>query len=203
MKPSKPYLIGLTGGIACGKSNLSSALQKAGAVVIDADQISRSLTAKDGPALPAIRQRFGDQVFKGPELDREKLAQAVFGRPEALQDLNAILHPMVFEGIQQQIEAHSNELALVIDVPLLYETGFDKACDTVWCAWAPEDEQIKRLQARGMSLEHARLRIKSQMPALEKARRADKVITTTGTKEESAQAVLALWAETLRSIQNV
>ena len=150
MKPSKPLLIGLTGGIACGKSHLSQALKEHGVTVIDADQISRSLTAPGGAALPDVRAAFGDGVFSGEELDRAKLAQRVFGDEAALKTLNGILHPMVFEAIEQAIHDNHHQPALVLDIPLLYETGYDKRCGAVFCAWAPEATQLERLKERGL-----------------------------------------------------
>lgn len=198
MKPSKPLLIGLTGGIACGKSHLSQALKEHGVTVIDADQISRSLTAPGGAALPDVRATFGDGVFSGEELDRAKLAQRVFGDEAALKTLNGILHPMVFEAIEQAIHDNHHQPALVLDIPLLYETGYDKRCGAVFCAWAPEATQLERLKERGLSEEEARARIGSQMSALEKAKRADRLIITTGSREESARAIWNIYQETIR-----
>lgn len=198
MKPSKPLLIGLTGGIACGKSHLSQALKEHGVSVIDADQISRSLTAPGGAALPDVRAAFGDGVFSGEELDRAKLAQRVFGDEAALKTLNGILHPMVFEAIEQAIHDNHHQPALVLDIPLLYETGYDKRCGAVFCAWAPEATQLERLKERGLSEEEARARIGSQMSALEKAKRADRLIITTGSREESARAIWNIYQETIR-----
>ena len=203
MKPSKPLIIGLTGGIACGKSNLSSALRAHGVTVIDADAISRSLTAEGGEALGPIREHFGDAVFNGPTLKRDRLAGLVFGDPKQLSALNAIIHPLVFKEIHRQVDAHAGEPALVIDVPLLYETGFERECDEVWCVWAPRRMQLDRLQKRGLSLKEAEERINSQMPPLEKVRRADKVIITAGAKQDSALAATKLYDDYLRRKKRV
>lgn len=199
MTPNKmPPIIGLTGGIACGKSHLSAALKAHGATVIDADEISRSLTAPGGPALPRIRKRFGDGVFDGADLNRQRLAARVFGDREELAALNGIVHPLVFQEIDAQLALHRLRPALVVDLPLLYETGFENRCREVWAAYAPEDLQLRRLQDRGLSLVEAQARIQSQMPAMEKARRADHVIETTGSKQQSAQAVIRLYEAFLR-----
>lgn len=203
MTPNKPRLVGLTGGIACGKSSLADALRQHGATVIDADAISRELTAPGGAALDSIRRRFGEGVFADGKLDRGKLGRIVFRDPEALAGLNRILHPMVFARMDEQIRAHSHEAALVADVPLLYETGYDKACDEVWCAWAPPAAQLKRLLERGLSPEEARSRINSQMSAMEQARRADRVIITTGDIKLNARAVQTLWDEMIRRTSSV
>ena len=200
MTQNRTWLVGLTGGIACGKSHVSQTLAALGAAVVDADGISRALTAPGGDALPAVRQAFGDAVFSGEELDRALLARAVFGKKAEIARLNAILHPMVFAEMERRIEQAAGQPAVVLDVPLLYETGFDRRCAEVWCVWAPRHLQEQRLLARGMTLNEARLRVESQMPPDEKARRADRVILTIGDKRDSAKAAEALWDGLMRRI---
>lgn len=186
------YVIGLTGGIACGKTNLSDALRKEGVPVIDADEISRSLTAPGGEALPLIREAFGEKVFDGEILNRKALGALVFSDPKALETLNAITHPLIFEKMRREMEKHPG--AVVLDVPLLFETGMDAWCDEIWCAYIPQKEQIKRLMERDhLSRRDALKRIHSQMPTLQKARKSHHVIRTTGSREESAEIVLSLW----------
>ena len=194
------YVIGLTGGIACGKSNISRALRAEGAFIADADEISHELTASGGKALPLIREAFGDSVFRGEELDRRALADTVFSDSEKRNKLNAILHPMIFSELRERLELHDG--VSVLEAPLLYECGLENECDEVWCAYIPQEEQVKRVMKRD-SVSHAQAlaRIRSQMPALEKARRADRVIRTSGTKEESARQVLGLWRETLKRVE--
>ena len=111
------YVIGLTGGIACGKSNLSSALRAAGAQVIDADALSRATTAPGGPALPAIRSAFGDAVFDGNALNRRALGQLVFADASARAALNGIIHPLVLAQMRREID--SREGIVFLDVTLL------------------------------------------------------------------------------------
>lgn len=194
------YVIGLTGGISTGKSNLSSALKKAGAKIIDADEISRSLTAPGGEALPLIRKEFGDQVFDGENLDRRALGEMVFGHEENRKKLNAIVHPMVFAQMRAEIAASDGPV--IMDVPLLFECGMDAWCDEIWCAYVPKKIQAKRLMERDrLTYRQAMNRIHSQMPTLEKARRADRVIRTAGSREESAAIVLSMWQETLKKFQ--
>lgn len=201
---SAPYIVGLTGGIAMGKTNLTNALKQAGAPVADADEISRALTAPGGRALPAIQEAFGDGVFSGATLDRKALASLVFSDQKQRERLNAIIHPLVFEGIDAQIDAAARRGApvLFIDAPLLFETGLNKRCDEVWCAYLPQKEQLKRLCARDhMTYREALLRIKSQMPARERRRRAHKVIKTDGSMEKSAAIVLSMYQELLKKLQ--
>ena len=195
------YVIGLTGGIACGKSNLSRTLKEHGVPVIDADEISRSLTAKGGPALPAIRERFGDKVFDGDELNRRALSDIVFSDPAQREALNGILHPMVLSEIHRQMDAIDGPV--VMDVPLLYEVGMDSWCQEIWCAYAPQKEQVRRVRKRGqITYAEALRRIHSQMPVMEKRKRADRVIRTTGTKEESGRMALALWQDAVKRYEN-
>ena len=189
-------VIGLTGGIACGKTTLCDTLRRAGATVVDADAISRALTARGGAALPAIRAAFGDGVFRGAALDRAALAQSVFSDETQRKTLEGILHPMIAREMQAGIDAarRRGDKAVVLDVPLLYEAGLDKLCDEIWCAYAPQKAQIERLRLRdGLTRAQALARIRSQMPARDKARRADSVVRTDGGMETAADAVLSLW----------
>lgn len=186
------YVIGLTGGIACGKSNLSRALKAAGVPVIDADQISRGLTAPGGKALPALREAFGDGVFDGEELNRRALSDVIFRDEGKRKQLNGILHPMIFQEIRDQLDAQPGPA--VMDVPLLFETGMDAWCDEIWCAYATQEEQARRLIKREkITRAEALRRIHAQMPTREKKKRADHVIRTDGTKEHSAAIVVNLW----------
>ena len=191
------YVIGLTGGIACGKSNISRSLKAAGVPVIDADEISRTLTATDGSALPAIREIWGDQVFDGEELNRRALSDIVFSDPVERDKLNAVIHPLVLSEIRRQM--NETEGPVVMDVPLLYEVGMDSWCDEIWCAYAPQKEQVRRVRKRGnITWAEALRRIHSQMPVMEKRKRADHVIRTTGAKEESGRMALSLWQDAVK-----
>lgn len=186
------YVIGLTGGIACGKTNLSDALRKEGAPVIDADEISRSLTAPGGEALPLLRQAFGDEIFDGETLNRKALGALVFSNPDARERLNQITHPFIFQKMRAQMAQYPG--AVVLDVPLLFETGLDAWCDEIWCAYLPQKEQVKRLMTRdGLTYRAAMQRICAQMPTIQKARKARHIIRTSGSREESAAIVVSLW----------
>lgn len=188
------YVIGLTGGIACGKSNLSAALRGAGACVIDADEISHALTEKGGAALPALRAAFGDEIFDHDELNRRALSLKVFGHDENMERLNGILHPMIFAEMDRRL-AECEGIA-VLEAPLLYECGLENKCDEVWCAYVPQREQVRRLCKRaGIGRREALQRIHSQMSPLQKVRLSDRVIRTTGTKEESAEQALQLYRQ--------
>ena len=197
------YILGLTGGISTGKSHLSDTLRGKGVPVVDADRISHAVTALGGAAIPRIREAFGADYVRDGELDRKALGALVFSDPEALAKLNALTHPLIFDGMQAQIaEAEkSGAPVVVLDVPLLFETGFDRLCDEVWCAWIPKKLQLERLMARdALTRAEAESRIGSQMSAWEKRRRSDRYIDTRGTKDESAAKVSAMYEELLERI---
>ncbi len=194
------YVIGLTGGIASGKSNVSAALRALGAPVIDADEISRALTAPGGKALPGIRAAFGDSYFEGDALNRKALGSLVFSDGEALEKLNGLTHPLILSEIESRMETlrRVGEPVCILEAPLLFEAGLDRMCDTVWCVWLPRALQIRRLMERdGITRREAEKRIGSQMPAKEKRRRSQQVIDTRGSREESAEKARALYRETL------
>ena len=172
MKQSKPYVLGLTGGIACGKSHVAAELRALGVPVLDADAISRAVTAEGGEALPAIRAAFGEGVFDGDALDRRALGRIVFADDEKRRRLEEIIHPLVTARMLRET-AEAGAPIVGWDVPLLYETGLDALCDEVWCAWIPRAVQLSRLMARdGLTRAEAEDRIRSQMSAWKKRRLA-------------------------------
>jgi dephospho-CoA kinase len=197
------YVIALTGGIASGKTTLLNAMQKLGAPVIDADQISRSLTAPGGEALPLIRAAFGEGVFhEDGTLDRKALAAIVFSNEEARLRLEGIIHPMVAARIRRELsEISLTHKAAVVDIPLLYESSMESMADEVWCVYVPKREQINRLRARdGLTQKQALMRLNSQMDPREKCRRADHVIRTDGLPSESAAQASFLWQEAMKKL---
>lgn len=176
-------VIGLTGGIACGKTTVAEELRRRGYIVLDADAVSRALTRPGGEGLPPIREAFGDAVFS-PDgaLDRRALAALIFGDARKRQALNAILHPLIMAVLAKQRERAlaRGPLPIFEDIPLLYEIGGEKNVDAVWVVYCDEKTQLSRLMARDHCAEEEALsRVRSQMPAAEKARRADAVIDTT------------------------
>lgn len=195
-------VIGLTGGIACGKSNVSETLRDLGAVIIDGDVLSRELTAPGGEALPAIRARFGDGVFhEDGTLNRRGLGAVIFGNDEARLALDHIMQPLLWALIRRRMEEarSAGSAVCVLDMPLLYEAGLDALCDTVWCVYIPEETQIERLMARdGFTRQEALSRLRSQMPAKEKAEKAQVVIDTSGSISYTKAMLPELYARELR-----
>jgi len=186
--------IGLTGGIACGKSTVSSYLKSLGHVIVDADAISHGLTAPGGTALPAIRQAFGDGVFDGDVLNRRALGSLVFSSAEKRSLLNSILHPMIISTIHSELDAHDAPDALVIgDIPLLYECDMAHMFDLVWVVSVPEEDQLDRIIMRdGLTRQEALERVASQMPLQQKRALCDAVIDSSGTIENTRRQVDAL-----------
>lgn len=187
----------LTGGIACGKSTVSAMLRTLGASIIDADEISRSLTAEGGAALPAIRETFGDQVFHADgTLSRPALSKAVFGNPDNLAKLNAITHPLIRREMLRQLDIcrETGAEIVILDVPLLFEANMQHMGDLVACVTAPEEVQIARLFSRnGFDRETALARIRSQMPVAEKAARSDVIINADQPLADLEQTVRKLY----------
>ena len=178
-------IVGLTGGMASGKSSAGRIMAKLGAKVVDADILARVVVEPGRPALAAIVERFGEGVIaQDGTLDREKLRDIVFNDKSALNDLNKITHPEVFKEILREIEDYknsdSNQL-LVMDIPLLYEAGANAIVDVVAVVYVDRETQIERLIERdNFSRSDAENRIDKQMDLEEKKKRADFVIDNCG-----------------------
>ena len=202
MRASEPFVLGLTGGIGCGKSEAARHLRALGAAHVDADAISRALTAPGGEALGAIRREFGGKVF-APDgtLDRRALAETVFADAGAKRRLEEIIHPMVWARTEEAIAAAEARVA-VLDVPLLFESGMDALCGEVWTMSADEATQIARVRERdGLTTAQARARIANQMPMAERCARADRVIDSARPIEETRAELSRLYARLLERIE--
>jgi dephospho-CoA kinase len=181
-------LVGLTGGIATGKSTFAGALRRRGAAVIDADALARAAVAKGTPALGEIAAQFGPDVL-APDgaLDRSRMAERVFADPGARARLEAIVHPRVralFRQERDRLAAEGRDLAFY-DVPLLYEAGVEGEVELVVVVWAPREMQIARLSTRdGLPRAAAEARLAAQLPIDEKAARADAVVVNDGDPAE-------------------
>ena len=190
-------VIGLTGGIASGKSTVSAILRELGAPVVDADQIVRQLQAPGTPMLAAIVREFGPEVIRPDgSLDRAALGRVVFADPARRRALEAIVHPAVRQEMWKQVaECRARGArAVVLDVPLLLEGGLDRQVDQVWVVWVDRETQLARLMARdGLDRTQAEQRINAQMSLDEKRQRADVVIDNCGTVEATRSQVLAAW----------
>lgn len=192
-------VIGLTGGIAAGKSTVSTYLKNLGYTVVDADVISREISAKGTVGLNKIIAHFGEEYLNDfGELDRKKLGSLVFGDEQKLAQLEAITMPLIKEEIERQILKSKGEIVFV-DGATIIENGLQDSFHELWLVGVDEETQIKRLCARDhFSLTEAKKRIKSQMPLAEKRKFATFYIDNTLEKEKTYQQV----DERLASIQS-
>jgi len=185
--------IGLTGGIATGKSYVLDRFRRHGIPCVDADQLAHGVMAGGTEASRAIADRFGAEILAADgSVDRVRLAPIVFGDAAARRDLEAIVHPAVYRAIAAAVrgfERLGGAPMVVADVPLLYETGHERDFDRVIVTACPPDLQVRRLVERGMSEAEARQRLAAQLPTDVKAGRADFVIQTGGTFEETNRQV--------------
>jgi dephospho-CoA kinase len=189
--------VALTGGIATGKSYVLDRFRGLGVPCLDADALAHGVMSAGTEATHAIAARFGADILDWDgSPNRQKLAAIVFADPAARHDLEAIVHPAVYRAIDAGLRAFEliggSPLA-VVDVPLLYETGHAGSFDNVVATMCPTATQIARLVDRGLNQAEARQRLAAQMPPEEKAARADFVIRTDGTLEDTDQQVEAIW----------
>ena len=195
------FVLGITGGIGCGKSTVAAICKEAGLPVIDADELSRKVTAPEGAAIPELIEVFGQSVIdeKGA-LDRQKMAQIAFHDKKALDKLSAIVHRYVLEEMQKEVKrlAEAGEKAVVLDVPIPVKHGFLDLCDQVWVVWADDSSRIERLSRRGMSEAEARRRMAMQMSREDYLALADHVIENNDSLEALRQNVLSLLTKELK-----
>jgi dephospho-CoA kinase len=187
--------VGLTGGIGSGKSEVAALLDAHGAVIIDADKIAREVVEPGTPGLAAVVAEFGEDVLlPSGALDREKVGRIVFADPDRLAALNAIVHPLVGERMQELMDAAPGGAVVVYDVPLLAENGLAPMYDEVVVVDAPEETQLDRLTSRrGMTEEDARARMANQASRAERRAVATHVIDNSGTLDDLKAQVDALW----------
>ena len=204
MPVNKVYVVGLTGGTGCGKSEAARYLASLGAKHVDADAISRACTARGGSAIPEIRRVFGEAVFlPDGELNRRALHELIFSSVAHKRALEGIIHPLVQRCAMDEIEAAGAQgyRVVVLDVPLLFETGMEEICDEVWTMSADEETQIARVCARdGLSAEQVRARIAGQMSMAERNARADRVIDSRRPIEQTRAALRLYYGQLLEKI---
>jgi dephospho-CoA kinase len=188
--------VGLTGGIASGKSMVADELAARGAVIIDADVLAREVVEPGTPAFAAIVDRFGAQVLRDGQIDRAQLAKIVFADPLARRDLERIVHPAV-RARATELERAAGDAAVVVHViPLLVETGQHEDFDVVVTVDADHETQIQRLMVRnGFTRAEAESRIAAQASREDRRRAADVVVDNTGSLTQLRGQIDALWAE--------
>lgn len=193
-------VVGLTGGIATGKSTVARILAEAGAEVIDADVIARQVVAKGRPAWKKIVAHFGATVLRSDgEIDRPRLAAVVFADTARKLILNRLVHPYVRRQIARilvSLRSTRPDAVVVLDIPLLFEAGMHRNLSEIIVVYAPQSEQHRRLTRRdNLSPKAAADRIRSQMPIEEKCRRATSVIDNSGSRQHTRRQTLNLFRQ--------
>lgn len=192
--PAPPYRIGLTGNIATGKSAVGRMLAESGAEIIDADRITHAVLAVGGAAYDDVVAAFGADILAADgNIDRGKLGEIVFSNAEALAQLERLVHPPVIADVRRRIAASAAPIVVVEAIKLL-ESGVADDYDAIWVTTCPETAQVKRLmKSRRLTREEALRRIHAQPPQAEKLARADVVIDTSGSLDETRVQVITAW----------
>lgn len=179
-------VIGLTGSLCSGKTTAAGFFKKRGAIILDADKIAHQQYKPGTKYWQRIKKYFGEEILnKDQTVNRKKLAQVVFGKPALIDRLCSITHPAVIREIRTRLKAikrKNKEAIVIIDAPLLFETGLDKIADFTVCVWLPCHLQMERIVAKGvLTKKEALCRLKNQMPAIDKKRKSDFIIDNSGT----------------------
>lgn len=196
--PDDHLLIGVTGNIACGKSLVTSELERLGATVIDADTVYHELIEPGRPLWSRLLQHFGNGIATPDgQIDRKALGAIVFAHPAQLRELEAITHPAIRAEVMQRVHDASTDIVAVSAVKLI-EGGWEEICDAIWLVTCTETEQRRRLMKyRGLSEADADIRLAAQPPVEPKMAIADVIIDNSGTMEATQLAVAQAYAELL------
>lgn len=189
-------IVGLTGGIASGKSTVSNLFRKYGIEIVDADKVAKEVSEKK-ESIEKISNIFGKDILDSDgKIVREKLREKAFKNRELLQELNKIIHPQVMEYFKRKKEENSKDEILIFDIPLLYEAKMEYLCDKIIVVGVDVQKQIRRVVARdGSNEELAKKIIFNQMPLDEKIKKADIVIMNDGTLDELEAKVMKIYRE--------
>ena len=183
MKELNNFKLGVTGGIACGKTTSKTILEDLGWTVIDADEVAHELMRSGSAVFSEIIAHFGVEILlPNGQINRSQLGRIVFSDSEKLQRLNSIVHPHVHKKWKNWLTQQQGYCAVVL--PLLYETGSEKEFDKILCLASPQDDVLKRLLDRGLTAAEGEQRIAAQMPIAEKMARADIPIMNDGNLNE-------------------
>lgn len=206
MSTHRAYTLGVTGGLASGKSTVLAALRRCGAAVIDADAIARDILRPGTRQFAAVVRAFGPAVVRRDgSLDRPALARAIFSDPRRRQALERITHPAIIARLRaemKQLALSGRARVVAVEAPLLYEAGLTKLFDGVLVVWVPQSVQCRRLMSRGaMTGREALRRIRTQLPLARKKAKADFVIRNSGTPADAARQARALYACLTKSMK--
>ena len=198
-------IVGITGGIACGKTTVSELLAEKGAIPINADEIGHQLLKADSPVISELVDAFGQEILEeSGDVSRKKLGAIVFNDKSARERLNTILHPLIIQRsrtLARQLVMENPSCVVLLDAPLLIEAGAYNSVDLIVVVTASPETQLQRIlersqvQNRPLSETEAQARIDAQMPVAEKVKYADVVIENEGALDELNKQVDALWEE--------
>lgn len=191
-------ILGLTGGIACGKSTVASMLMQRGAILIDADVIAREVVEPGTYTLEELTKQFGSHILNSDgTINRKELGSIVFADESKRKVLNAIMHPSIRSEMKSRMERYElsePDKLIVVDIPLLYESGLDNMFKEVMVVYVPEEVQLQRLMERdGYSHADAEARLQAQMPIEDKKKLSDVLIDNSGTLKATEAQVEAFW----------
>lgn len=186
-------VVGLTGGFGTGKSSVAQFFRKFGAEVLDADKIAHDALKRGSPVFDRVAELFEDACERnGKKLDRDRIAEAVFSDPQKRKQLEALIHPYVYEKLKNKIEASDRNIILV-EVPLLFEAGFQTLCDKVLAVKCEFKVKEKRLKRKRFTTEEIRAREKAQMSETLKVRKADFVLDNSNSIYQTRRDAELLW----------
>lgn len=195
--PAGRQVIGITGGVASGKSMAVREFRRLGARVVDTDKIAHEVVRPGSPLLKRIKKNFGPGVFRGRALDRRSLGRIVFSSPAKRRKLEALLHPSILKRMREQIRRVRRGV-VVVEIPLLFEKRLQKSVDLVAVVWAPEAQQLRRLRRKtGLPSAEAKSRIRSQWPLNRKAKAAHVVFRNSGSPKSLRQQIRRFWKSKL------
>jgi dephospho-CoA kinase len=191
-------IIGLTGGIGSGKSEIAAYLKQLGAAVIDADKVGHDIFNRGTPCWQKVVETFGREILDSEgNINRKSLAKIVFQNPQAIKKLNSITHPVILDEIKSRLLKFESEGfdTAVVEAALLIEAGWAPSMNEIWLALAPEEIILERLIKRGLSEEDARARIASQIPGENKKNQATVILVNDGSLDDLKKKVAKLWFE--------
>lgn len=193
MKSSGKKIIGLTGGFGSGKSTVANMFRQLGIPVVDADQLAHEALGVESPIYQGVKRMFPEACFDDREgLDPRKVAAVVFSDAGRRKELELLVHPYVFERMAEAIR-QTKETVVIAEVPLLFETGYERLCDHILVVETSEEIIDKRLYQKGFSEQEVRQRREAQMPLQGKVKRADFVICNSGTEQQTRREVEEVW----------
>lgn len=185
--------VAVTGGIGSGKSAVGEILEELGAVIVDADELARTVVERGNSGYDQVIATFGDEVLTSGEIDRAKLAGLVFSDPELRKKLEGIIHPLVREAAEEIMKSAPSGSVVVNEIPLLFETNGAKRFDFVIAVQTPMELRIERLSQRGMKLYEIEKRIAVQASDQERASIADVIVVNDGSLDQLRSKVEELW----------